>query len=52
MLLATFLKRKKYPFAQAENGLIGVQAVQARPQNFDVILMGMYLLLSIFSFEH
>lgn len=40
MLLATFLKKKKYPFTKAENGLIGVQAVQARPQNFDVILMG------------
>jgi hypothetical protein len=43
MLLATFLRKKKYPFTQAENGLISVQAVQSKPENFDVILMGRIL---------
>jgi hypothetical protein len=41
MLLATFMKKKKYPFAKAENGLLGVEAVKAGAKNFDVILMGM-----------
>ena len=39
MILATFLRKRGYPFAQAENGLLAVQAVQARPEGFDVILM-------------
>jgi len=43
MLLATFLKKKKYPFTKAENGLIGVQAVQMQPDNFDIILMDLQM---------
>lgn len=39
LILATFLRKRGYPFAQAENGLLAVQAVQARPEGFDVILM-------------
>jgi len=43
MLLATFLRKRKYPFTQAENGLISVQAVQSKPENFDVILMDLQM---------
>jgi hypothetical protein len=39
LILATFLKKRGYPYAQAENGLLAVQAVQARSEGFDVILM-------------
>jgi signal transduction histidine kinase len=39
LILATFLRKRAYPFAQAENGLLAVQAVQARKEGFDVILM-------------
>ena len=39
LILATFLKKRGYPFAKAENGFLAVQAVQARPEGFDVILM-------------
>jgi hypothetical protein len=39
LILATFLKKRGYPFSKAENGLLAVQAVQARPDGFDVILM-------------
>jgi CheY-like chemotaxis protein len=39
LILATFLRKRGYPFIQAENGLLAVQAVQARPEGFDVILM-------------
>jgi signal transduction histidine kinase/CheY-like chemotaxis protein len=39
LILATFLRKRGYPFAQAENGLLAVQAVQARKEGFDVILM-------------
>jgi CheY-like chemotaxis protein len=39
LILATFLKKRGYPYGQAENGLLAVQAVQARPEGFDVILM-------------
>ena len=39
LILATFLKKRGYPFAKAENGLLAVQAVQARPEGFDIILM-------------
>ena len=45
MLLATFIKKKKYPFTTAVNGLLGVEAVKAKAENFDVILMGMISLL-------
>lgn len=47
MLLATFMKKKKYPFTKAENGLLGVEAVKAEAENFDVILMGMIYLFSL-----
>ena len=39
LILATFLKKRGCPFVKAENGLLAVQAVQARPEGFDVILM-------------
>jgi hypothetical protein len=45
MLLATFIQKRKYPFTKAENGLLGVEAVKARAENFDVILMGTISLL-------
>lgn len=42
MLLATFLKKKGYPFEKATNGLEALQAVEKRPEAFDIILMGMF----------
>lgn len=39
LILATFLKKRGFPFSKAENGLLAVQAVKARPKGFDVILM-------------
>lgn len=44
MLLATFLKKKGYPFEKATNGLEAFQAVERRSEAFDIILMGMFLL--------
>ena len=41
MLLATYIQKRKYPFTKAKNGLLGMEAVKARSENFDVILMGM-----------
>lgn len=41
MLLATFLKKKGYPFEKATNGLEAFQAVEKRPEGFDIILMGL-----------
>jgi len=43
MLLATFIKKKKYPFTTAVNGLLGVEAVKAKAENFDVILMDLQM---------
>lgn len=43
MLLATFLKKKGYPFEKAMNGLEAYQAVEKNPEGFDIILMGMLL---------
>lgn len=43
MLLATFLKKKGYPFEKATNGLEAFQAVERRSEAFDIILMGMFL---------
>jgi len=43
MLLATFIQKRKYPFTKAENGLLGVEAVKARAENFDVILMDLQM---------
>jgi hypothetical protein len=40
MLLATFIQKKRCPFTKAENGFLGVEAVKARAENFDIILMG------------
>lgn len=42
MLLATFLKKKGYPFEKATNGLEAFQAVEKRAEAFDIILMGMF----------
>jgi len=39
-LLTTFFKKSGYPFEQAMNGLEALQAVERRPEGFDVILMG------------
>jgi CheY-like chemotaxis protein/anti-sigma regulatory factor (Ser/Thr protein kinase) len=39
LILATFLRKRNFPFVKAENGLLAVQAVQSRPEGFDVILM-------------
>jgi signal transduction histidine kinase len=39
MIIATFLQKKGYSFEQAENGLVAVNAVKARPKGFDVIFM-------------
>lgn len=41
MLLATYMKKNKWDFEKAENGLIALQAFQRRPEGFDVIFMGM-----------
>jgi hypothetical protein len=47
MVLAAFLQKKKYPFTKAANGLLGVEAVMATPESFDIILMGAILPLSM-----
>ena len=39
LILETFLRKRGYPFAKAENGLLAVQAVQSRSDGFNVILM-------------
>ena len=39
LILATFLKKRGFPFNKVENGLLAVQAVHSRPEGFDVILM-------------
>lgn len=44
MLLATFLKKKGYPFEKATNGLEAFQAVERRSEAFDIILMGMFFI--------
>lgn len=43
MLLVTFMKKKKYDFKQATNGLLSVQAVQDSGFDFDIILMGAHI---------
>ena len=48
LILATFLKKRGYPFAKAENGLLAVQAVQAQPEGFDVILMDIQSVFIVF----
>jgi hypothetical protein len=40
MLLATYMKKNKWDFEKAENGLLALQAFQRRPKGFDVIFMG------------
>jgi signal transduction histidine kinase len=47
MIIATFLQKKGYSFEQAENGLVAVNAVKARPKGFDVILMDIQSTTSI-----
>jgi len=39
MLLATYMKKNKWDYETATNGLIALQAFQNRPQGFDVIFM-------------
>jgi hypothetical protein len=48
LILVSYLRKRGYPFAQAENGLLAVQAVQARPEGFDVILMDIQSMALIF----
>jgi CheY-like chemotaxis protein len=48
LILVSYLRKRGYPFAQAENGLLAVQAVQARPEGFDVILMDIQSMILIF----
>jgi len=48
LILATFLKKRGCPFSKAENGLLAVQAVQARPEGFDIILMDIQSTSSFF----
>jgi signal transduction histidine kinase len=45
MLLATYMRKKKsnYTFEKAENGLIALEKVQARPDGFDIVFMGTFL---------
>jgi hypothetical protein len=43
MLLATYMKKNKWEFEKATNGLLALQAFQKRPEGFDVIFMGMNL---------
>jgi hypothetical protein len=40
MLLATYMKKNKWDYETAENGLVALQAFQNRPQGFDIIFMG------------
>ena len=49
LILETFLRKRGYPFAKAENGLLAVQAVQSRPDGFNVILMDIQSISSTFS---
>jgi len=41
MLLATYMKKNKWEFEMAVNGLLALQAFQNRPEGYDVIFMGM-----------
>jgi DNA-binding response OmpR family regulator len=41
MLLATYMKKNKWEFEKATNGLLALQAFQKSPEGFDVIFMGM-----------
>ncbi|KAF8537241.1 hypothetical protein BDD12DRAFT_795277 [Trichophaea hybrida] len=43
MLLSTFVSKRGYPFETAENGMEAYQAVQRRPEGFDVILMDLQM---------
>ena len=47
-LLATFFRKSGYSFEQAANGLEALQAVQQRPEGFDVIFMGVFSALSAY----
>lgn len=46
MLLATFMKKRGYPFEKATNGLEALRAAESRPEGFDIILMGTYFAIS------
>lgn len=47
MLLATYMKKKKWDYETAANGLIALQAFQKRPQGFDIIFMGEFFFSGI-----
>jgi hypothetical protein len=51
MLLATYMKKNKWDFEKAENGLLALQAFQKRPEGFDVIFMGRHSLLRSVNFS-
>ncbi len=40
MLLATYMKKNKWEFEKATNGLLALEAYRERPEGFDVIFMG------------
>jgi hypothetical protein len=41
MLLETYMKKNKWEFEKASNGLLALQAFCESPGGFDVIFMGM-----------
>ncbi|PWW80054.1 hypothetical protein C7212DRAFT_289241 [Tuber magnatum] len=43
MLLATFMKKRGYPFEKATNGLEALRAAELRPGGFDIILMDLQM---------
>ncbi|CAZ84335.1 unnamed protein product [Tuber melanosporum] len=43
MLLATFMKKRGYPFEKATNGLEALRAAESRPGGFDIILMDLQM---------
>ncbi|KAG0636886.1 hypothetical protein HOY80DRAFT_1138752 [Tuber brumale] len=43
MLLATFMKKRGYPFEKATNGLEALRAAESRPEGFDIILMDLQM---------
>lgn len=49
MLLATYMKKNKWEFEKASNGLLALQAFRESPSGFDVIFMGKILVLKIYS---
>ena len=52
MLLATYMKKNKWEFEQASNGLLALQAFRESPEGFDVIFMGKSFTSLAFSLAH